>query len=374
MTTDREILEQYRVELEEWIKYLFIWTMGESAITEMTRSARDKIQTRWNKPIIFTIQTTFYAERNKFHSRADFFGIAREKNETAEDVWTRILRVKKNCQFENVTPAELIASKNLSLIGRSTGDYELKKKIRKRDMTIEAITDLIHENMYDRLNESKNSNDGRGIQHIQERQYKRKWSDKSEYERPRKKLDSQKPHHKDNRCGQCGAPNWSRMNTCPAKSAESGNYKRRGHYEKMCRSIKKTQHIERQSSSAEEDNWVYNKMQKVNGNDQKVFYNKTFLVNGRPSKFIIDSGSPVTLIPNCLFIKTTEVEPLVITYRDVNKHRIEFIGQREALVKTNNKTIKLPLLITKQITSPLLGLVWMKRLGIHLITVNIEMQ
>ena len=45
-------------------------------------------------------------------------------------------------------------------------------------MTIETITDLIHEYMYDRLNESNNSNDGKEIQHIQERQYKRKWSDK----------------------------------------------------------------------------------------------------------------------------------------------------------------------------------------------------
>ena len=64
--------------------------------------------------------------------------------------------------------------------------------------------------------------------------------------------------------------------------------------------------------------------------DQKVFYNTTLLVNERPIKFIIDSGSPVTLIPNCLFNKTTEAEPLITTYRDVNNHWIEFIGQTEA--------------------------------------------
>ena len=53
-------------------------------------------------------------------------------------------------------------------------------------MTIETITDLIHEYMYDRLNESTNSNDGKEIQYIQERQFKRKWSDKSSYQRSRK--------------------------------------------------------------------------------------------------------------------------------------------------------------------------------------------
>ena len=57
-----------------------------------------------------------------------------------------------------MTPAELIASKFLSVIGRSTGDYEFKKKIRKSDITIETITAIIHEHMYDRLNESNNSN------------------------------------------------------------------------------------------------------------------------------------------------------------------------------------------------------------------------
>ena len=41
-------------------------------------------------------------------------------------------------------------------------------------MTIETITDLIHEDMYDRLNDSNNSNDGRNIKHVQERSKKNK--------------------------------------------------------------------------------------------------------------------------------------------------------------------------------------------------------
>ena len=162
MTTDREILENYRDDLVHRIKDLFIWALGESAITEMTRTVRDNDPNRMDiKQLYSLFRLHFILERNKFHSRADFFGITREKHESAEDVWTRILQVEKNCEFENLTPAELIiASKFLSVIGRSTGDYELKKKIRKSDMTIETITALIHEHMYDRLNDSNNSNDG----------------------------------------------------------------------------------------------------------------------------------------------------------------------------------------------------------------------
>ena len=87
----------------------------------------------------------FTPERNVQDSPADFFDFKRETNETAADVWKRILDVEKNCDFETITSAELIASKFLSLMGKSTGDYEIKKKIRKSDMSIEAITDAIHE-------------------------------------------------------------------------------------------------------------------------------------------------------------------------------------------------------------------------------------
>ena len=140
------------------IKDVFIWALSEAAVTEMTKTVRDNDPNKMNINQLYTLfRLHFIPERNKFHSRADFFGITREPNETAEDVWTRILQTEKNCEFDRV----LIASKFLSLIGRSTGEYELQKKIRKSDMTTETITDLIHEYMYDRLNDSNNSNDGK---------------------------------------------------------------------------------------------------------------------------------------------------------------------------------------------------------------------
>ena len=137
--------------------------------------------------------------------------------------------------------------------------------------------------------------------------------------------------------------------------------------------MKKIQHIERKSSA--EDNWDSNKIQKINSRDQRVFYITTLLVNERPIKFIVDSISLKTLIPNSLFNKTTEVEPLYTFYRDVNNQRLElFTEQTKATVKTNNKTIELPLLITIATTSPLKGLDWMQRLGIHLNANNSELQ
>ena len=88
------------------------------------------------------------------------------------------------------------------------------------------------------------------------------------------------------------------------------------------------------------------------------------MVNNVPIKFIIDSGSPVTLIPQSLFNDITRVEKMNTDYKDVNDNKIEFVGQTNATVKTNKTTLQLPLLITRANITPLLGLDWMKRLEI----------
>ena len=83
------------------------------------------------------------------------------------------------------------------------------------------------------------------------------------------------------------------------------------------------------SSSAEEDDWDYNKIQSINNNKKKKedFFHATRLVNDVPMKFIIDSGSLVTLIPHKLFKGTSEVMKLNTNYKDVNDIKIEFRGQ-----------------------------------------------
>ena len=95
----------------------------------MTRTVRDNDPNRMDINQLYSLfRLHFIPERKAFHSRADCFRITREKHETAEEVKSRILQVEKNCEFENVTPAELLASKFLSVIGRSTGD---RRKLEK---------------------------------------------------------------------------------------------------------------------------------------------------------------------------------------------------------------------------------------------------
>ena len=91
-------------------------------------------------------------------------------------------------------------------------------------------------------------------------------------------------------------------------------------------------------------------------------------MNNRPIKFIIDSGSPVTLIPKSQFNGITPLRPIGTEYRDVNDNRIKFEGKTTASVEINGKRNKLELLITTKKTNPLLGLGWMEKLGITLDT------
>ena len=155
MTNNKEILPQYRDQLEADIKDIFLWAIGQNAITEMTKTVREREPSSLPLHKLYTLfRLHFTPERNVHHSRADFFDLKREDGETAADVWKWILDVEKSCEFEIITAAELLASKFLSLIGKSTGDYDLKKKSRKNEMSVESITDAIQEYMYEKLNDS----------------------------------------------------------------------------------------------------------------------------------------------------------------------------------------------------------------------------
>ena len=127
MTNSIEILPQYRDQLESKIKDIFLWAIGQTAITEMTKTVRERDPSPLPLHKLYTVfRIRFTPMRNVQHSRIDFFDLM-ETGESAADVWKRILEVEKNCEVETITAADLLASKFSSPIGKSTDDYELKK-------------------------------------------------------------------------------------------------------------------------------------------------------------------------------------------------------------------------------------------------------
>ena len=98
----------------------------------MAKTVRERTKTLPLYKLYTLFRLHFTPERNVQHSGADFCDLKREDGESAADVWKRILEVEKNCEFETITAAELLASKFLLVIGKSTGDYDLKKNQKKR--------------------------------------------------------------------------------------------------------------------------------------------------------------------------------------------------------------------------------------------------
>ena len=86
---------------------------------------------------------------------------------------------------------------------------------------------------------------------------------------------------------------------------------------------------------------------------------------GQPIEFIIDTGSPVTIIPP--IINPKEINVTSKCFVDVNKNTIKFKGETMVEVKTEKTKITLPILITeKKNTQPLLRLDWLDKLEIGL--------
>ena len=242
---NKEILPQFRDQLQQEIKDIFLWTIGQTAITEMTKTVRERKPSSQSLHKLYKLfRLHFTPERNVQHSRADFFELKRGNGETAADVRKRILEVEKNCEFEAITAAELLASKYQSLRGKSTDDYELKKKIRKNDMSVETKTDILHQYLYEKLNDSTET-EKKKIRYL----IKRKTRTKKETENKLakfKKVD----------CHRSGAAIWSKQHECPARGKKFAKCGKIGHFAKCWRSNKKMNQIQdEETSSAEDDEW-----------------------------------------------------------------------------------------------------------------------
>ena len=177
-------------------------------------------------------------------------------------------------------------------------------------------------------------------------------------------------------CNRCGAPNCSKQHECPARGKKCSKCGKSGHYAKCCRSMKKINLVaEEETNSADEHDWTSDRIHSIQPKIQSLtksakngppFYMTTVLVNNRPIKFIMDTSSPVTLIPKSKFNKVTTLTPITVDYRDVNDKKIKFERRTTAIVELDGTKDRPELLVTTRNTHPLLGLDWMRKLGITL--------
>ena len=109
-----------------------------------------------------------------------------------------------------------------------------------------------------------------------------------------------------------GKPNWTLEHICPALRSQSNNCKKMGHFAKVCKSKTVNRIREAPSSGIKTESWPkINLIQSVNGINRVDFYKAILLVQGHPIEFIIDTGSPVTIIPRIINpIEKTETKQI----------------------------------------------------------------
>ena len=166
-------------------------------------------------------------------------------------------------------------------------------------------------------------------------------------------------------CHFCGKSNWTPDHICPARKAKCNNCKKSGHFAKVCRS-RTVNLIQEEDTGSNTESWPeIDKIQSVNGINRVDFYKAILLVDGQRIEFIIDTGSPVTIIPPIITPK--QIKATSKCFVDVSKNPIEFKGEAIVEVKTEKTKVMLPILITeKKNTQPLLGLDWLDKLEIGL--------
>ena len=137
-----------------------------------------------------------------------------------------------------------------------------------------------------------------------------------------------------------------------------------GHFANLCKSKTVSRINEATSSGSGNEPWPeFDHIQSVNGINRVDFYKAILFVQGQPIEFIIDNGSPVTIIPP--IINPTEIKKTTKNIVDVNKNPIKFKGEAMVEVKTEKSNEILPILITEnKNTQPILGLDLLDKLEI----------
>ena len=180
--------------------------------------------------------------------------------------------------------------------------------------------------------------------------------------RKRKPQFNEKKQFSNRNCRFCGKLNWSLEHICPARKDQCNNCKKMGHFAKKCKSKNVSRVTETLSSNSNTEPWPeIGHIQSVNGINPVDFSKAILLVHGQPIEFIIDTGSPVTIIPP--IINPIETKITTKTFVDVNKNPIKFKGEAMVEVKTKKSKVILPILITEnKNTQPLLGSDWLDKL------------
>ena len=341
------------------IKGDVIWALGPKAKHEIMRGQWGRELKDVQLPEVLTLfKKTFLPVRNVFHSRAQFFNMKQEDTETLDEYWKRLVDIERKCDFGNITAEEIFAYKFASTIR----DKRARDKFIKGPLKIKLVLETIELDNYNRKYGDKKTKTKKARKDSSNSSTSTELIGHTNQSRKRKTNFTEKKKFSNRDCRFCGKPNWSMEHVCPARKAQCNNCEKMGHFAKVCKSKTVSRIKEVASSDSSTEPWPENDhIQSVNGVNRVDFYKTILLVHGQPIEFIIDTGSPVTIIPP--IITPNEMKETTKIFVVVIKNPIKFKGEAMVEVKTEKSKETLPIFITEnKNTQPLLGLDWLDKL------------
>ena len=348
----------WTAEKETNIQEDFIWGVGPEALYQITRAEYktepDSIKI---KDLIRLYTEHYLPKRNTYHNREDFFWAKQSENETPEEFWRKLIG--------SISAEELLISKYMTAIT----DKKLRDKLMK-DKTLEMkkTIEMIKQNTYEKKNK-KNTTPEALITAKEKQIIKEEPIQRMEKYGTRQKtrITGSRP------CRFCNAPNWSPIHKCPAQDSNCNNCGKKGHYARVCkqrtknnRTVKKfteEEETEPNESMSESDESIYHIEEIKKIVEQQKHYTAKIKINGTPKEFIIDTGSPITIMPlDEQIMKKTEIQKITNRYQDVNKNEVKFRGKIPVDMEYENNKQKKEIFITERTDiTPLLGMDCMKK-------------
>ena len=138
------------------IKGDVIWALGPNAKHEIMRSQWGRVLKDFDLPELLKLfLTTFIPARNVFNSRAQFFIIKQEDNETLVEYWKRLVHIERKCESNRITPKEVITCKFAATINDKKACGQLIKRPLKLQMVLEIVEQDNHNRKYGKQENNK---------------------------------------------------------------------------------------------------------------------------------------------------------------------------------------------------------------------------
>ena len=173
-------------------------------------------------------------------------------------------------------------------------------------------------------------------------------------------------------CRVCNAPNWTPIHKCPALEANCNKCGKKGHYAKACRQKFNNRTVKRlteeemnepDESTSESDESIHHMKEIRKINEMNKHFTAVVQVNGVKKEFLIDTGSPISLMPaDERIMKSTEIQKITNRYQDVNKNEVKIRGKIPVNIEHENNKQKMEILINEGTDiTPTLAMDWMKK-------------